>query len=168
MIFEIWDLISEQERLSNKNNIDQICKILDKNDINISRHSLKSWPLGGNTVEPEKESIQISWGQRKMIKWWINERTHSDHLGVMLFKDSSWFSEPQQQLMSNAALEGYFHIFILVYHLQHCYDFWMMLSHSCIWMNVGRMHPPRLTVVPFVLKPKGALHRMNMGDEHHW
>jgi len=38
----------------------------------------------------------------------------------------------------------------------------------CIWMNVGRMHPPRLTVVPSVLKLKCALHRMNMGDEHHW
>jgi hypothetical protein len=86
----------------------------------------------------------------------------------MLFKDNPWFSELQQQLMGNAALERYFHIFILVYHPQHGYDFWMMLSHSRIWMNVGRMHPLRLTVGPFVLKPKDALHRMNMGDEHHW
>jgi hypothetical protein len=29
----------------------------------------------------------------------------------------------QQQLMGNAALERYFHIFILVYHPQHGYDF---------------------------------------------
>jgi hypothetical protein len=70
--------------------------------------------------------------------------------------------------MSNAASEGYFHIFILVYHLQHGYDFWMMLLHSCIWMNVGKMHPPRLTVGPSALKLKCTLHRMNMGDEHHW
>jgi len=34
------------------------------------------------------------------------------------------------------------------YHLQHGYDFWTMLSHSCIWMNIGRMHSPRLTVGP--------------------
>jgi hypothetical protein len=48
-------LIPEQERLSNKN-ISQICKILDKNDINISRHFLKSRPPGGNTMDPEKEN----------------------------------------------------------------------------------------------------------------
>ena len=70
--------------------------------------------------------------------------------------------------MSNAELEWYFHIFILVYHLQHGYDFWMMLSHSCIWMNARRMHPPRLTVRPSILKLKCTLHCMNMGDEHHW
>jgi hypothetical protein len=56
----------------------------------------------------------------------------------------------------------------MTYHLQHGYDFWAMLSHCCIWMNVGRMHPLRLTVGPFVLKLKWALHHMNMGDEHHW
>jgi hypothetical protein len=53
MIFEIWELIPEQEILLNNKNIDQI---LDKNDINISRHSLKNWPSGGNTVDPEKEN----------------------------------------------------------------------------------------------------------------
>jgi hypothetical protein len=51
MIFEIWELIPEHEILLNNKNIDQIYKILDKNDINISRHSLKSWPPGGNTVD---------------------------------------------------------------------------------------------------------------------
>ena len=56
MIFKLWDLIPEQERLSNKKNIDQIGKILNKNDINISRHSLKSWPPRGNTVDLEKEN----------------------------------------------------------------------------------------------------------------
>ena len=58
MIFEIWELIPKQERLLNNKNIDRICKILDKNDNNISRHSLKSWPLGGNTVDPEKKNKQ--------------------------------------------------------------------------------------------------------------
>jgi len=43
-----------------------------------------------------------------------------------------------------------------------------MLSCSCIWMNVERMHPPRMTVGPSILKFKCTLHRMNMGDEHHW
>ena len=42
MIIEIWDLILEQERLSNKKNINQIGKTRDRNDINISGHSLKS------------------------------------------------------------------------------------------------------------------------------
>jgi len=32
-------------------------------------------------------------------------------------------------------------------------------------MNVGRMHPPRLTVWPSVLKLEDALHNMNMGDK---
>ena len=57
MIFEIWDLIPEQERFSNKN-IDWVWKILDKNDINISRHFLKLGPLRGNTMDPEKKNKQ--------------------------------------------------------------------------------------------------------------
>jgi len=43
-----------------------------------------------------------------------------------------------------------------------------MWACSCIWMDVRKMHPPRLAMGPFVLKLKCALHRMNMGDEHHW
>ena len=58
----------------------------------------------------------------------------------MLFKDNPWFSELQQQLMSNAALEGYFHIFILGHPLKHDYDSWQMLSGECIWMNIEHMH----------------------------
>jgi hypothetical protein len=42
----------------------------------------------------------------------------------MLFKDSQWFSELQQQLMSNAALEGHFIIVSLGYPLKHGYDSW--------------------------------------------
>ena len=37
-----------------------------------------------------------------------------------------------------------------------------------IVVNIGRMHSPRLTVGPSILNLKSALHRMNMGDEHHW
>jgi hypothetical protein len=59
MIFEIWELIPEQERLSNKKSIDQVCKILDKSDINTSRHFLKSWTAGGNTVDLEKEKQAV-------------------------------------------------------------------------------------------------------------
>ena len=58
MIFEMCNLILEQERLSNNKNIDRVCKILDRNDINTSRHSLKSWPLGGYIMDPEKENKQ--------------------------------------------------------------------------------------------------------------
>jgi len=50
-------LIPKQEMLSNKN-IDWICKIPDRNDINTSRDSLKSWPPGGNAVDPKKENKQ--------------------------------------------------------------------------------------------------------------
>jgi hypothetical protein len=60
MIFEIWELIPEQERLSSKKSIDRVCKILDISDINTSQ---KSWAARGNTVDPEKgktSSIQIS------------------------------------------------------------------------------------------------------------
>ena len=57
MIVEIWDLIPEQQRFSNKN-IDWVCKILDKNDINISRHFLKLGPLRGNTMDLEKKNKQ--------------------------------------------------------------------------------------------------------------
>jgi len=110
----------------------------------------------------------MHWGQW-CLKKANQQNKHSDHYwGQYCSKNSLWYSEFQQQLMSNAVFEGYFHIFILVYHLQHGYDFWMMLSHSWIWMNVGKMHPPRLTVGPSALKLKCTLHRMNMGDEHHW
>ena len=138
------------------------------------------------TLRRKTDSIQISWGQRKnqmmshqsssklcltsdndkektflSINRWMNLQII---LEPMLFKDNPWSSALQQQLMSNAAIERYFHIFILVYHLQHGYDLWTMLSHSCMCMNAGRMHPPRLTVGPFVVKLKCTLHRMNMGD----
>jgi hypothetical protein len=55
MIFEKWELIPEQERLSNKKSIDRVYKILERSDINTSRHFLKSWAAGGNTMDPEKE-----------------------------------------------------------------------------------------------------------------
>jgi hypothetical protein len=58
----------------------------------------------------------------------------------MLFKDSQWFSELQQQLMSNAVLEGHFIIVSLGYPLKHGYDSWYMLSGECIWMNIEHMH----------------------------
>jgi hypothetical protein len=47
-----------------------------------------------------------------------DEQANSDHIGGNVSQRQS-----QQQLMGNAALERYFHIFILVYHPQHGYDF---------------------------------------------
>jgi hypothetical protein len=58
-IFEIWDLIPEQERLSNKKSTNQVCKILDRSDINTSRHFLKSRAVEGNTVDPEKKKQAV-------------------------------------------------------------------------------------------------------------
>jgi hypothetical protein len=60
MIFDMWELIPEKERLSNKKNIHQVCKILDRNDIDTSWSSLKSWAFKGNTLDPRKEIKQYS------------------------------------------------------------------------------------------------------------
>jgi len=59
MMFEIWELIPEQERLSNKKSIDRVRKIFDISDINTSQHFLKSWEAGGNTINPEKEKQAV-------------------------------------------------------------------------------------------------------------
>jgi hypothetical protein len=59
IIFEIWKLIPEQERLSNKKSINRVCKILDRSDINTSPHFLQNWAAGGNAVDPKKEKQAI-------------------------------------------------------------------------------------------------------------
>jgi hypothetical protein len=49
---------------------------LDRSDINTSRHFLKSWAAGGNTVDLRRKNKQYSnqlGGTKKMIKWWISE-----------------------------------------------------------------------------------------------
>ena len=71
MIVEIWDLIPEQERFSNKN-IDQIGKILDKKTSTFLDTPWKVDHLGviQLTLRRKTNSIQISWGQRK-IRWWV-------------------------------------------------------------------------------------------------
>jgi len=115
---------------------------------------LTTWGQYSGPWEGKQVVFRSARGQWKMIKWWISK------LGGNVVQRQS-----QQQLMSSVALKGYIHIFILVYHLQHGYDFWTMLSHCCIWMNVGKRHPPRLTVGQFILKLKCTLHRMNMGDK---
>ena len=75
------------------------------------------------------------------INWWT-----SIHIiaGAMLFKDNPWSRALQQQLMSNAALERYFHIFILGYPVKHGYDSGQMLSDECIWMNIEHMHTTKI------------------------
>ena len=89
-------------------------------------------------MDPEKENKQYL-NQPRIKKKELNDELvksikvipgdHKSHLGIekrksmfrstggVLFEDSPWFSELQQPLMSNAALEGYFYNFILVYHL---------------------------------------------------
>jgi hypothetical protein len=54
------ELILEQERLSNKKNIDCVFKILDRNDINTSWYFLKSWAVEGNTLNPKKEKLSFT------------------------------------------------------------------------------------------------------------
>ena len=83
MIFEIWDLIPNQEMLSNKN-IDWVCKILNRNDINFSRHSLKNQPPGGNIVDPKKNNKQYldqlggneRWLKDELVSWeqWCSKK----------------------------------------------------------------------------------------------
>jgi len=53
-----------------------ICKILDRNDINSSQHSLKSWNTLGQysgSREGKQVVFGLAGGQRKMIKWRISE-----------------------------------------------------------------------------------------------
>jgi hypothetical protein len=76
MIFERYELILEQEKILEQKTMDRVCKILDENDINTSRHSLNSWAVRGNAVDPGRECKQYSdqlRGQRNIIKWWYNE-----------------------------------------------------------------------------------------------
>jgi hypothetical protein len=60
MIFEKLELILEQEKILKQKTIDRVCKILDKNDINTSRHSFNSWATGGNAMHPRRECKQYS------------------------------------------------------------------------------------------------------------
>ena len=100
--------------------------------------------------------------QRKII----NEQAHSDpYWGQCCSKTVHDLVNFSNTWWATLHLKD---IFILGYPLKHSYDSRQMLSRSCIWMNVGRMHPPRLTMGPSVMKLECALHRMNMGDEHHW
>jgi hypothetical protein len=49
-------LIPEQEKILEQKTMDQVCKILDKNYIDTSWLSLKSWVIGDNIVDPEKKN----------------------------------------------------------------------------------------------------------------
>ena len=131
MIFEVCDLIPEQERFSNKN-IDWVWKILDKNDINISRHSLKRWPPGGNTVDPWKKSKQ-----------------HSNQLGAKKESDDEsskfikvMFSIWQWQRKTFLSINRWTSIHIIAGGnvVQRQSKQQLMWSHSCIWISVKKMH----------------------------
>ena len=58
----------------------------------------------------------------------------------MLFKDSQWFSELQQQLKTTLQLRDNLVSSSWGYPLKHGYDSWHMLSGECIWMNIEHMH----------------------------
>jgi len=116
MIFEVWELIPEQKDCQTRR---------------ISIEFAKSLTRMTSTLL--KSPWQVDHLGQYSGPWEGKQTTFRSLLGAMLFKDSQWFSKLQQQLMSNAALEGYFHIFILVYQLQHGYGFWTMLS--CLHLN---------------------------------
>ena len=136
----LWNMrVDSRTRLSNRKNIDWICKILDINDIGTSQHSLKSWAAGGQYSglwEGKTSSIPINMVQRKII----NERAHFDHIGGNIVWRQSWSKWTLAAIESKDVLEGHLHIVIWVFPLKHGYDSWKMLSHSCFWMNVRRMH----------------------------
>ena len=62
MIFEIGDVISQQERFTNKENIDRICRILD---IDSSWLSLKSPIVTGHNMDFDRnaDNFTSAWGQ---------------------------------------------------------------------------------------------------------
>jgi hypothetical protein len=60
MIFERNELILEQEKILEQRNHGPSLQSPNENDINISQHSLNSWPVGGNTADPRKECKQYS------------------------------------------------------------------------------------------------------------
>jgi hypothetical protein len=84
---------------------------------------------------------------------------------AILFKDSSWPSELQQQLRVTLHLKD---IFIS----SSRFILWNMArtpdrryrTIEFEWMS-KRCTPLKLIVEPYALKPKGALHRMNIGDK---
>ena len=61
MIFEIGDLMSEQERFTNKENIDRICGILELDSFLLS---LKSPAVRGQNVDLDRNANNFTsaWG----------------------------------------------------------------------------------------------------------
>jgi hypothetical protein len=60
MIFEIWELIPEQKKIVKQKEHQSSLQNLDRNDINTSRHFLKTWAVGGNTVDLRRKNKQYS------------------------------------------------------------------------------------------------------------
>jgi hypothetical protein len=84
MIFEIWELIPEQERLSNKKSTDRVCKILTEVTSILLDTSWKVEQLGAIQWTMKRKNKQYSdqlGGNKKMIKQWIGE------LRTMEFKE---------------------------------------------------------------------------------
>jgi hypothetical protein len=73
--FEIWELIPEQERLSNKKSTDRVCKILTEVTSILLDTSWKVEQLGAIqwTWEGKQAVFRSTRGKKNMIKWWISE-----------------------------------------------------------------------------------------------
>jgi len=83
--------------------------------------------------------------------------------GAILFKNIPWSSELQQHLKTTLHLRDNLVSSSWGYLLKHGYNRCYRIV-AFEWMS-ERCTPPRLTVGPSVLKLKGALHSMNMGDK---
>ena len=99
--------------------------------------------------------------QRKII----SEQPHLDQLRAMLFKDSPWSSELQQQLRVTLYLKD---IFISSYGFIP--SNMSMTPVRCnrmrtFWRNIGRMHTIKTNCGKFCFKAQGAFHYLNVGDK---
>jgi len=113
---------------------------------------------GGNERWLNDESVYWrQWCSKKDNQWTSTFRSYWGQCCSKIVHD---LVNPVNNRESKDTLEGNL--------LKHGYDSWQMLSGECIWMNIERCTPPRLTVGPSILNLKSALHRMNMGDEQHW
>jgi len=104
-----------------------------------------------NTIDLKKvnEHIQINWGRC------CSKTTHD-----LVNPNNNWEQRCTWKTSSYRHLS--LSLWNMAMNLDRCYR-----TIAFEWM-LERCTPSRLIVGPSILKPKDALHRMNMGDEHHW
>ena len=136
MIFEISDLISEQERCTNRGNIDWICKILD---IDNSRLSSESSAVRGHSVDLDRNaeiSHQLG-GKETQVKndsvKFINEHQQIQ-LRATLFRRIWWVRN--WKASSNSEISADSRVWLSPK------DIIAWVHHDKCW-RVGK--PPRLT-----------------------